>query len=206
VVSAGAATPLVRGAFNEEGTFPFRFRRWLFALAGKADELAPCRPRLLDDIPDFLRRSAKGDSAAMAIFFTFLARLREAGRFDDTASDVDELTAARALAGAVGAAQRVFEGLGQPMPGLAAVVSNGRVMAALRRGHPLHLHLHEGIFGCARCELPADAPDNDPKVRAHRMLKAVVLASGAEPQLPDFRALEEGEVVAVGRGLSVRRV
>ena len=205
VIAAGTAIRGVRGAFQEESTFPFRFHRWMFSMAGDAEAMRPCRPKLHEGLPDYLRRSVRGEAAAQSLFFDFLSRLREAGRLDD--GDVDEATVARSLAGAVGAAERVFEQLGQPMPPLAAVATNGRVMAAVRRGHPVWLGLREGIFGCPRCELPADAADNDPKVRAHRVLKAVVILTGEQAAPPEgFRPLEDGEVLAVSRALEVRRI
>ncbi len=203
VIASGAGSRAVRAAFSEDTTFPFRFRRWLFSLAGNMDALAPARTRLEGALPDHLRRSVRGDSAAEALFFTFLSRLREAGRLDD--SDVDEATVARALASAVGDAERAFEQAGAKLPGLAAVVSNARVLAAVRRGHPVWLKLHEGIFACSRCELPAGAADNDPKVRAHRMFKAVIIATGDQAAPEGFRPLEEGEVLAIPRSLAVRR-
>ena len=193
-----------RGPFSEENTFPFRFKRWMFSLAGAVEALAPCRPVLHALLPDHLKRSVRGDSASEAIFFTFLSKLREAGRLDD--ADVDAETVARALAAAVGQAERAFETLGQPMPGLGAVASNGRVMAAVRRGHPLWVRRQEGLTACARCELGAGTSEHDPKVRSHKMLKAVMLASGAEPGLEGFRPLEEGEVLAVLRNFEIKRV
>lgn len=203
VISAGT-TKGAKSGFSEETTFPFQFKRWMFSLAGSVEELAPARPRLVEALPPHLKRSVKGDSAAEALFVLFLSRLRDAGRLDD--SDVDAETVARSLAAAVGAAERAFESLGQPMPPLAAVVSNGRVMAALRRGHPLWVREQHGIESCARCELGPEASDTDPKVRAHRVLKAVQLASGPQPGLDGFRSLEDGEVLSILRTLEVKRV
>jgi glutamine amidotransferase len=204
VIASGSARAQVRSSFSEETTFPFRFRRWIFSMAGAADALALARPRLLQALPDHLRRSVRGDTAAEALFFNFLSRLRDAGRLDD--SDADETTVARALASSVGEAERSFEQTGAKLPAIAAVATNGRVMAVVRRGHPVFVKLHEGIFGCPRCELPADAPDNDPKVRAHRMLRALVVATSEQAAPEGFRPLEDGEVLAIGRGLSMRRV
>jgi len=204
VISSGSGSRPARGAFNEESTFPFRFRRWLFSLAGQAEALGPARPRLVASLPDYLRRSARGESAAESLFLAFLSRLRDAGKLDD--ADVEAEVVARALAGAIGDAERALEQEGTPLPPIAAVVSNGRSLAAVRRGHPLCVRSLEGIFDCPRCELRADALDNDPRVRAHRVLKAVVVLSGEQPGgAPEgFRALEEGEVLAVPRALAVR--
>src|SRR5438067_854017 len=82
-------------SFNEQITLPFRFKRWLFATAGQPDSLAPIRPALVKGLPDYLRRSVKGDSAAEGLFFTFLSRLRDVGRLDD--HELDAETAARSL-------------------------------------------------------------------------------------------------------------
>jgi hypothetical protein len=192
-------------AFKEESTLPIRFKRWLFAVAGQPEALAPVKDALTAALPQSLRRAARSESAAEALFFTFLSRLRDAGRLDD--ADVDAQTAARSLAAAVGEAERAFEQAGQRLPPLAAIVTNGRVLGALRRGHPLQVATIEGLPECAVHEVGPASKDLDPKVRAHRALKAVVLASGAQPQPPEgARELAEGEVLAVPRTLEPQKV
>ena len=186
-------------SFNEQTTLPFRFKRWLFATAGQPESLAPIRPALVKGLPDYLRRSVKGDSAAEGLFFTFLSRLRDVGRLDD--HELDAETAARALAAAVGEAERAFEQLGQPLPGIAAVVSNGRVMAALRRGHPLLVGIVDGLLPCARCEIGPGANELNPRVKSHRTLRAAMVLSGAEPT-DGFREVAEREVIAIPRTLT----
>jgi glutamine amidotransferase len=188
-------------SFREERTLPFRFKRWLFALAGNLDALTPGRAELEKQLPDYLRRSAKGDSAAEALFLTFLAKLREAGRLDDF--NVDAQTAARALAAAVGVAERACETNGAAPLRLAAVVINGRVMAALRRGHPLWLGSIEGLVECARCELAPGASELSHLLRAHRALRATALFSG-EIAPEGFRAVADGEIIAIPRDLEAR--
>jgi hypothetical protein len=189
-------------SFNEQTTLPFRFKRWLFATAAQPESLGPIRPALLKGLPDYLRRSVKGDSAAEGLFFTFLSRLRDVGRLDD--HELDAETAARALAAAVGEAERAFEQLGQPLPGIAAVVSNGRVMAALRRGHPLLVGIVDGLVPCARCEIDPSANELDPRVKSHRTLRAAMVLSGAQA-IEGFREVSEREVIAVPRTLTDMR-
>ncbi len=70
LICSGAVGPVSR-SFNEQMTLPFRFKRWLFAAAGQPEALGPVRSALLKNLPDYLRRSVKGDSAAEAMFFTF---------------------------------------------------------------------------------------------------------------------------------------
>jgi glutamine amidotransferase len=154
---------------------------------------------LLKALPDYLRRSVKGDTAAEGLFFTFLSRLRDVGRLDDP--DIDAEAAARALAAAVGETERVFEQLGQSLPPIAVVVSNGRVMGALRRGHPLLVGVLDGLIPCQRCEIGNAANEMDPRVKSHRMLKAAMFLSGSPPQ-EGFREVADREVIAIPRTLT----
>ena len=199
------ATGSLTRAFKEEATLPIRFKRWLFAVAGQPEALAPARDALTAALPQSLRRAARSESAAEALFFTFLSRLRDAGRLDD--ADVDAQTAARSLAAAVGEAERAFEQAGMTLPPLAAIASNGRVLGALRRGHPVWMASVEGLAECALHEVGPGSKELDPKVRAHRAVRAVVLASGAQPQPPaGARELAEGEVLAIPRTLQPQKV
>lgn len=198
LVCSGSVAHAPSRSFREENTLPFRFKRWLFALAGNPEALEPGRAQLASALPDSLRRSAKGDSGAECLFLSFLARLRDAGRLDDF--DVDAPTAARALAAAVGAAERAAETTGSAPLRLAAVATNGRVLAALRRGHPLWLGSVDGLAACARCELAAGTSELNPLLRAHRALQARLLFSGeAAPE--GFSPLADGQIAALGRDL-----
>lgn len=199
LICSGGALAGAR-SFSEQLTLPFRFKRWLFAAAGEPEALAPIRAALLGQLADHLRRSVKGDSAAEALFFVFLSRLRDAGKLDDP--DIDAQTAARALAAAVGEAERACEQSGGTLPRLSLVATNGRVMAALRRGHPLHFGTVNGLVPCLRCELGAGASDLDPRVRSHRMLRGALFLSGVQAQTDGFRELAEGEIVAVPRSFA----
>ena len=198
LICSGAVGAASR-SFNEQLTLPFRFKRWLFATAGQPDALAPARAALLKALPDYLRRSVKGDTAAEGLFFTFLSRLRDVGKLDD--HDIDAETAARALAAAVGETERAFEQMGQPLPALAVVVSNGRVMAAVRRGHPLLVGALDGLIPCQRCEIGPGANELDPRVKSHRLLKAALVLSGAAP-VEGFREVADREVIAIPRTLT----
>jgi hypothetical protein len=200
LICSGAVGAQAARSFNEQTALPFRFKRWLFAIAGQPDSLVPIRSQLQKGLPDYLRRSVKGDSAAEALFFTFLSRLRDVGRLDD--ADVDAVTSGRALAAAVGEAERVFEQQGKPLPPLAVIATNGRVMTALRRGHPLFLGVVDGLIPCLRCEIGGGASDLDPRVNSHRMLRAAMFLSGPQPAPEFFRELAEGEILAVPRGLT----
>jgi glutamine amidotransferase len=199
-VATGGVPPR---SFREETTLPFRFKRWLFAIAGNPEALAPSRTELAAALPDYLRRSARGDGGAEYLFLTFLAKLRDAGRLDDFY--VDAQTAARALAAAVGAAERASETNGASPLSLAVVATNGRVLATLRRGHPLWIGSVDGLVECARCELAPGTPELSPLLRAHKALQARLVFSG-ETAPAGFTAVADGQIVGIGRDLRVTQL
>lgn len=69
-------------ATGTDNTPPFRFRRWMYAQTGTPalDEIAP---RLLEHVPDYLRRNLKGRTSGELVFHVFLAMLHDEGSVDD---------------------------------------------------------------------------------------------------------------------------
>src|SRR5262249_34315584 len=65
-----------------DNTPPFRFRRWMFAQTGQP-ELDAITPRLLEHIPEYLRRNLKGRTPGELVFHVFLAMLHDEGSVDD---------------------------------------------------------------------------------------------------------------------------
>src|SRR5207245_8791387 len=61
------------GGQRVENTHPFRYRQWLFAHNGTLDRFSAMRPRLLESIPDFLRRNIRGETDSEHVFHLFLA-------------------------------------------------------------------------------------------------------------------------------------
>src|SRR5437868_1580823 len=47
--------------FKEEATLPIRFKRWLFAVAGQPEALAPAKDALTAALPQSLRRAARSE-------------------------------------------------------------------------------------------------------------------------------------------------
>src|SRR5205823_3289729 len=115
-------------------------------------------------------------------------------------ADGVESEATLICSGAVGTSARAFNEQ-ITLPGLAAVVSNGRVMATLRRGHPLQVGVIDGLIPCLRDEIGPSANEHDPKVKSHRMLRAAMVLSGAQGT-EGFREVAEREVIAIPRTLT----
>jgi predicted glutamine amidotransferase len=189
------------GKAKDENTPPFRFRRWLFAHDGTIEGFDAVRPRLVAALPDFLRRNIMGDTDSEHAFMLFLKLLRDAGELDDL--DLHAPAAGRALAATVRQIETWCREAGVQRPSrLTFVATNGRTMAATRRGGPLHYALVEGIVPCALHEIDLTTPESDPRVRPHRLVKAVAFATRlAKPN--GFIEVPEGSVVSVSRTLQV---
>ena len=189
------------GPQKDENTHPFRFRRWLFAHDGTVEAFREVKPRLLAALPEFLRRNVEGDTDSEHAFMLFLKYVREAGHLDDL--DVEARTVGRALAQVTRDLDLWSREAGATRPSsLNFVVTNGRVLAATRRGRPLHYALLEGIMPCKREGLGPGTPESDPRVRPHRQVKAVCFANRLTTP-NGFIEVPEGSVIAVGRSLSV---
>jgi glutamine amidotransferase len=189
------------GKAKDENTHPFRFRRWLFAHDGTIEGFDRVRPRLLGALPDFLRRNIMGDTDSEHAFMCFLRVLKDEGALDDL--DADARGVGRALARTVRQLEAWSREVGEQRPSrLDFVVTNGRVMAATRRGGSLFYALLEGIVPCPLDGITLETPESDPRLRPHRRVKAVCFASRL--LAPNgFIEVPEGSVVSVSRSLQV---
>ncbi len=120
------------GSTRTENTHPFRYREWLFAHTGSITSYDQIRGRLLESIPEFLRKDIRGDTDSEVLFHVVLSFLHDAGRLHDGAADAKTVRAALSstaslvdhLIGEVGGAA------GFP---LNAVLTNGELLAAIHR-------------------------------------------------------------------------
>ncbi len=189
------------GKGKDENTHPFRFRRWLFAHDGTVEAFDRVRPTLLGALPDFLRRNIMGDTDSEHAFMWFLKLLKDEGALDEL--DLDARVAGRALARTVRQLETWSREAGEQRPSrLNFVATNGRVMAATRRGGPLHYALLEGIVPCPLDEITLETPESDPRLRPHRQVKAVCFASRLKAP-NGFIEVPDGNVVSVSRSLQV---
>jgi glutamine amidotransferase len=189
------------GAQKDENTHPFRHRRWLFAHDGTVEAFAQVRPRLMAELPDHLRRHVEGETDSEHAFALFLKHLRALAQLDD--HDLEVRAVGRALAQTVRDLETWSREAGAARASvLNFAATNGRVLAATRRGRPLHYALLEGIVPCRHHGIDASTPESDPRVRPHRQLKAVCVASHLKQQ-NGFLEVPEASVVAVSRSLQV---
>jgi hypothetical protein len=120
-----------------DNTPPFRFRRWMFAQAGMPD-LDAVSPRLIEHVPEYLRRNLKGRSPGELVFHVFLAMLHDEGSVDDP--NIPVQTTRRALAATLKLVAAEQAKLGAAVTTLGNIaVSNGRSMVVTRLDQPLRL-------------------------------------------------------------------
>lgn len=122
-----------------DNTPPFRFRRWLHAQTGLLDVagLEELGPRLLEHVPEYLRRNIKGRTPAEIAFHLFLAMLHDEGSIDDP--NLPVATTRRALAASLRVIRAELDKLGKAVPMGNVALTNGRSMVVARIDEPLRL-------------------------------------------------------------------
>jgi len=174
-----------------DNTPPFRFRRWMFGTSGKPN-LDGAAPRLLEQVPEYLRRNLRGRTPGELVFHVFLAMLHDEGVVDEPNLPVH--TTRRALAATIKLVAAEQAKAGVEPGGLGSIiVSNGRSMIATRLEQPLKLRKlwvndekggrDESFRGVLLVSGDADAKDGFEDVPADR---AVVIPRDLSFQLADL--------------------
>lgn len=186
------------GQTATENADPFRFRTWLFGTVGDVAGFDQVRERLLQSIPDFLRRNIRGRSPSEHVFHLFLAFLHDAGIIEAQGSD--PLIVQRALHEAVTFLDRLQTNAGEGSPKLAAVATNGRVLVAESRGYPIHFLELRGVTDCSCPTCPDRARVMDESRRiTHEGLRAIVIeADQRQPERGGWTQVPEGHSLVLG--------
>lgn len=134
------------GPVREENTHPFGWGPWLFAHNGTVARYrrsARVRVAIEAEIDAVLRRHLRGDTDSERVFLVFLTRLR--ARAHGPRPSLAQVR--RALAEATAVVAGIADP-GSPRPStLNLLVSDGRLLAASRRGKTLHWILEPGEAG-----------------------------------------------------------
>jgi hypothetical protein len=128
------------GFAGTDNTPPFRFRRWMYAQS-MTPALDGSALRLLEHIPEYLRRNLKGRTPAELIFHVFLAMLHDEGNIDDP--NLPPAAQRRALSATLKLVNAELDRAGSTGPGgpkLGNVaLTNGRSMVLAHLDEPLRL-------------------------------------------------------------------
>jgi predicted glutamine amidotransferase len=188
---------------SAENADPFRFRWWLFGAVGETDGFDKVRERLLQSVPDFLRRNIRGRSASEHIFHLFLAFLHDAGLLETLSPQADAVH--RAMRESITFVDRLLIAAGASRSQLAMVATNGRCLVSESHGYPLQYLQINGIADCTVCR-DRDAGANDRRV-SHDSLRAVIVeANRTTPSRPGWTAVPEGGALVAGADRLVRVV
>ena len=130
------------GALSTENTHPFRYRQWLFAHTGTIPAYASLKDRLLDSIPQFLRRNVRGDTDSELLFHLFLSFLHDQGALDR--SLVNPTETHKALRSTIALLDRLSaEEGGPPLAGNLAL-TDGESIIALHTGTSMAYRVFRG--------------------------------------------------------------
>jgi predicted glutamine amidotransferase len=146
-LSSGVVVAHVRdasiGRVIEENTHPFVHGRWLFAHNGtlaRFKRVRAVRDALYTEIDPDLRPHVRGETDSERCFYVFLSRLRARGPLDGASL----AGVRRALAEMTEAVARIADAGAEKPSSMNFLVSDGRIVAACRRGRTLHLSLDAG--------------------------------------------------------------
>lgn len=177
------------GSFRTENTHPFRMRQWLFAHSGAISGFADLRSKLIASLPDFMQRNVRGDTDSEVFFHMILAELFATGQLE--MPDPDPLS----VIGAIRTAVQSLSDTGAPAAShiLNIVLTNGRMMVALRHGAPV---AYVQRTGPSRDRLRTSQRSQD--------VPDYVLVAGNLAEIPaDYTAIPESQVLIIDRDLRV---
>lgn len=184
------------GAPRANNTHPFRMRQWLFAHSGSIGNFEAVRDRLVEGLPDFLRRNIRGDTDSEHVFHVLLSFLHDAGQLDVPEPSQSAVTGA--VRASVTLVDQLSREVGAPVGDLNLALTNGRDLYVLRRGGPVYLAERDrlSIESTDEPEGPSDATDT----------RYVMALAQELPKAPSgFEAVDEGTLICVNRNLDVER-
>lgn len=188
-----------------ENSDPFRFRSWLFGAIGSVEGFDLVRERLLQSVPEFLRRNIRGRSPDEHLFHLFLAFLHDAGLLDVRVPE--SRLVQHALHQSVGFCDKLLSAAGvASVPDLALVVTNGRSLVAETRGFPMQYLEVTGVGDCSNPTCPRRRGYTEaPRRVSHPDIRAVVIEADSklEPRT-GWARVPEGHSLVVNPDRSLR--
>ncbi|MCA9600725.1 MAG: class II glutamine amidotransferase [Myxococcales bacterium] len=173
------------GAFRTDNTHPFRMRQWLFAHNGAIDKFEAMRERLMEQLPDFIRRNLRGQTDSEHFFHLILSFLHDSGQLDNP--DIADTYVLPALRSSVAMLEQLSSEVGAAPPTLNLVLATGRRMYALRWGRPMMIVERESD---ARTEKPV-------------RFRYTMVVGGAESVPAGYRTMEDRSIAIIDRNLKV---
>jgi predicted glutamine amidotransferase len=170
-----------------ENTPPYRYRSWVFGHSGRIQNFAAMQSELLSSVPDFLRRSIRGQTESESLFHLLLAFLHDAGKLDEPEPRVADAEAA--LRATLAMAEKLATQHGAAVHGLNCMLTNGRFLLAARKGPPMYWK-----------RLHTDVPVKEPRNGPGSLERHVIILSEPKGGKPDgFEEIPDGQIATVSR-------
>lgn len=169
---------------------PFRYRNWLFAMAGPVRMLGrPLDNRLA--IPSYIESNIHGSTAGEVLFHQFLAYLHRQGQLAGERLDMSPLR--KALSSALSHGNIWFgdEGANNSM-----FLSDGRILLGAALERPVYVANIDGIEQCMNC-----GGDVDGNPVAHPHVRGVVALDTDGLPSADWQTVAPGRIFQVNREL-----
>jgi predicted glutamine amidotransferase len=183
------------GDLRTENTHPFRYRQWLFAQTGTIEGFDALKDRLLGSLPEFLKRSVRGDTDSELFFYLFLSFLHDAGQLGDPLASPDAVRAALRATIALVDRLSAEEGHGPNRGDL--LVTNGEILIAVHRGATLSYRVWAGRHDIE--ELLGDQGVMDARIPNLDTARFCIVATGVDPLPARWTRAPNGSFLALSR-------
>jgi predicted glutamine amidotransferase len=170
-----------------ENTPPYRYRSWVFGHSGRIQSFSALQGDLLASVPDFLRRSIRGQTESENLFYLVLAFLHDAGKLDDQEPRIGDAEAA--LRAMLSMTENFAVQRGATIHGLDCMLTNGRFLLAARKGPPMY-------WKRVHTDVPIKEPRNGPG-SLDRMVMILSEPKGGKPE--GFEEIPDNHLVTVSR-------
>jgi glutamine amidotransferase len=188
-----------QGKSSVLNSHPFQYGRWVGAHNGDIPNLDAVRDRLRAEITPSLLRFVLGDTDSELLFFQFLSRLREIGPLGSAHALPDVV---QALRHTVRRTREICEVDGHRAL-LTLLFTDGQSLVACQGGKQLYYSTYKRRCAdrgtCSSLSAECEAPTNSGQVNH--------LIVSSEPLQGEnvWIELDEGEIVAIDRGMRVAR-
>lgn len=184
------------GGLRTENTHPFRYRSWLFAQTGTIQGFVRLRERLLESLPEFLRRNVRGETDSEIFFHLFLSFLHDAGHLHDGAMPpepvISALRASMSLVDRLSAEEGFSENKGD------ILLTNGDQMLAIHRNGGMAYRVLKGRADVE--DLLGEERRHETRIPAVESTHFTLICSELDSTPPSWTAVQSPAIVTLTRG------
>jgi len=184
------------GAMSTENTHPFRYRQWLFAHTGTISGFPVMRDRLVESIPQFLRRNVRGDTDSELLFHLFLSFLHDSGRLQD--AEVGGADVRSALRATMSLVDRLTQEEGLTPRGQNLLLTDGEQMVAMHGAANMAYRVYAGQHDLE--ELLGEDGLRPTRVQDIATARVCLLVADYDGDASRFTTVPERSILTMTRG------